>query len=238
MVKQKYFRLVAFQFILLTALSINSYAESKILLTGGYLAGQDLSKSKWTIYVKPEEHIYGNVICETHNQYPSDDVVRFGYTWTWGKRESAIETVGDWIAKGIKSWDIPIDLKSPTEPDTYYIIFGLNREFNMEQVLSSTSWVCKKSEWYDGNDFHDMDERNLYFAHLSGYVSNWPYLGESGYDTKNVPVMPIKVVVKRKFLYGNKGVLSNIFSSPWFIAFVSTIIGGIIVYFITRNFIC
>jgi hypothetical protein len=279
MVKQKYFRLVAFQFILLTALSINSYAENRIVLTGGVLAGQSLSGSKWTIYVEPKENIEGNVKCKTYNSNSPDAVVPFGYTWTWGKRESSIVTIDNWIPTGGRYWDISIDLRAPSEPKTYYIIFGTNGEFDMEQVFSSTSWVYRKIVWYDGNDFHDMDDNNLLFAHKNGYVSNWPYLNDTGYHIANVPVMPIKVVVGPKKieptvpekkpeskpktipesetkttktspttvekndsdLFSNPwfiSIVTTIALNPWFIGFVTAIVGGIIVYFITRNFIC
>ncbi|MBN1574630.1 MAG: hypothetical protein JW984_15640 [Deltaproteobacteria bacterium] len=265
MVRIMYFRLVTFQVILLIALSINLYAKNRIVLTGGVLAGQSLSESKWTIYVEPKEYIEGNIECKTYNSNSPDAVVPFGYTWTWGKRESSIVTIDKWIPTGGRNWDIPIDLKAPSEPKTYYVIFGTNGEFNMEQVFSSTSWVYRKIVWYDGNDFHDMDDKVLFFAHENGYIQNWPYLNDTGYHVDDVPVMPIKVIVKPKIIEPkvlekkpeNKPKIitetetktiktsptfsekddSDLLSNPWFIGLVTTIIGGIIVYIITRNFI-
>lgn len=196
MVRTMYFRLIVFQVVLLIALSINAYAENRIVLTGGVLAGQSLSGSKWTIYVEPNEYIKGNIECKTYNSNSPDAVMPFGYTWTWGKRESSIVTVNEWIPTGGRYWDISINLRAPSERGTYYIIFSANGEFNMEQVLSSTSWVYRRIVWHDGNDFHDMDDNNLLFAHEKGYVSNWPYLNDTGYHVANVPVMPIKVIVK------------------------------------------
>jgi len=196
MVRIMYFRMVVFQVILLIALSINAYAENRVILTGGVLAGQSLSESKWIIYVEPNENIKGNIECKTYNNNSPDAVMPFGYTWTWGRRESSIVTIDKWIPTGGRYWDISINLKAPFKTGIYYIIFSTNGEFNMKQVFSSTSWVYKRIVWHDGNDFHDMDDNDLLFAHENGYVSKWPYLNDTGYHVANVPVMPIKVIVK------------------------------------------
>jgi hypothetical protein len=166
-----------------------------IRLTGGTLAGQQLSDSLWTIIVSPDQDITGNILCEAYGSRAiSSIVIPFGYTWTWESRETAIVTLSGNLPQSASNWDVPIDLTAPSDPGTYYILFGLRGEFNMAQIFSSTNWHMPAPVWNDGNDFHDMDDAKLSYAHDHGNVT-LPILTTSGYVDYEVGVMPIKVIV-------------------------------------------
>jgi len=166
-----------------------------IFLTGGTLAGQSLSASNWQVTVQPGAAISGTVQGQTTNTMGSNAVAPFGYTWTWGNRQSSIVTVNSWINTGATSFSVPISLTAPSSPGTYYILFGFNGEYDMTQVLSCTNWASGDPVWNDGNDYFDMSGSQLTAAHSAGYVAAWPYKTGSGYTNTNVPTMPVKIVV-------------------------------------------
>lgn len=172
-----------------------STGNGTIKLTGGSLAGQALSASEWEITVSPGQPITGTVQCETDNFMGSNAVAPFGYTWTWGTRETAIVGINGWIPTGKRQWSVPISLTAPTSPGTYYILFAFNGEFNMSQVLSCDNWSVSGIIWHDGNDYFDMDPTRLEFAHSCGFVRNWRYRNNGGYRDWEVPALPVKVVV-------------------------------------------
>jgi len=170
-------------------------AQSTSFLTGGSLAGQPLSASQWSISVDPGALISGNVLLQNFNAHRPGAVVPFGYTWTWGPRESSIVTVSNWISTGTTDWNVPISLTAPDTPGEYYLLFGHRGEFNLSQVFSATNWMAGPVVWHDGNDYHDMDPVTLQFAHDNGYAHKWSYLFSDGYRPTDLAVMPIKVNV-------------------------------------------
>lgn len=165
-------------------------------LTGGSLNGTSLSSSNWQITVNPNQSITGSVTVRTDNKMSSSAVAPFGYTWTWGNRTSANRQVNGDIPSGTKNWNVPINLTAPSSPGTYYILFGFNGEYNMQQVMACDNWNAGGSvRWNDGNDYHDLGTSQLQYARQNGYVNGWPYRFSDGYRDFNIPVAPIRVVV-------------------------------------------
>ena len=176
--------------------SVYSQNENSIFLTGGMLSDQSLSSSVSTVFVEPGEPIIGTVSLLANNAHSRPSVVvPFGYTWTWGERESAIVTVQNDIVPGATNFNVPINLTAPSTTGTYYIIFGLRGEFTMRQVLSATNWTVGSGTWHDGNDYHDLTDNDLLLSKTLGYVPGWPYLFSGGYSDTSIAVMPLKIVV-------------------------------------------
>jgi len=184
-------------FVALVAFSelASAVTVSTSTVIGGNLAGQPLSGSAWSISVLPGSEISGNVQVSNFNAHRAGAVVPFGYTWTWGARESSIVTVDNWISTGSSNYNVPINLTAPEDTGIYYILFGHRGEFNLGQVFSATNWEKRSLTWNDGNDYHDMDDATLQFAHDNGYVEAWSYLFPSGYHDVNLAVLPIKINV-------------------------------------------
>jgi hypothetical protein len=168
-----------------------------VLLVGGELAGHELSPTDWSIAVGRGRPIAGSLRIEADNFMGSNAVAPFGFTWTWGDRRSSVRVVRRSIRSGVSTLDVPLDLRAPSEPGTYYILFAFNGEFTGEQVFSCHSWAAEDGvTWYDGNDYHDMTDSEINFAHKRGFVNAWKYRTANGYRDADVPMMPIRVVVE------------------------------------------
>lgn len=179
-----------------SVIQAQTIGNGTIHVTGGVLANQALSSSSWEISVDAGQTITGTVNISTNNLMISSAVAPFGYTWTWGPRETAVVEVNDWIPTGVTNWSVPISLTAPSEDGVYYILFGFNGEYNMSQVMSCHNWAAPTPIiWNDGNDYHDLDETRLEFAHINGYAQEWEYYFSSGRTTWEIPVAPIKIIV-------------------------------------------
>jgi len=172
-----------------------TYTGNEIQLISGTVSGQILSPEDWTIYIRPGEAVNGTVVVQAHNAHRSSAVVPFGYTWTWGARETAIVTINNWIPTGTRNWNISLNLNGPAIPGEYYVLFGLQGEFNMQQIFSCSNWQLNSLSWHDGNDYHDLSPGALALANEKGYVYDWPYDVLGGVVYPGLAVMPIKVVV-------------------------------------------
>ena len=190
----KTYRVLVLRTALLAMLGANCYGHH-IFLEGGTLAGQSLSGSEWSINVLPEQAIAGNVTCRYYGSRSIPSViVPFGYTWTWGNRSSSMVTLSSNIPQTESTSTYSLNLQAPLDEGTYYILFGLRGEYNMSQIFSCTNWTAGSPVWNDGNDYFDMDDNTLFFAHENGYVS-WDILMPGGYQETTYGVMPIRVNV-------------------------------------------
>ena len=172
------------------------FQNGEIKLIGGSLAGQTLDSSLWQITVAAGARITGSVQVQTTNSMIPSAVAPFGYTWTWGKRDSSIVQVNSSIPVGSSTWTVPFDQSAPFVVGTYYILFGFEGEYNLSQVFSCTNWTDSAIVWNDGNDYFDMSDSVLTSAHSVGYASSWKILFKNGFRLFDAPVAPIKVIVK------------------------------------------
>jgi formylglycine-generating enzyme required for sulfatase activity len=171
-------------------------SQSKPLsLEEGSLNGQQLDRENWTVTVKPGQDIQGSVRCTLINRM-NTEIVRFGYTWTWGDRKKALHSVKSRIPRGTSTYVANVAITAPQVPGVYYLIFAFAGEHSMEQVFSRTNWTVRGVKWNDGNDLVDLREADLVFAHEQGYVDEWPFLHRDGYRKATIPVLPIRVRVE------------------------------------------
>lgn len=166
-----------------------------VLVAGGLLADQTLSPEQWVVRVESGAAITGTVTLIGYNRADAEVKVPFGYTWTWGPRESAFEYVDYGLAPGDFEVEVPIDLTAPLEAGNYYLIFGHRPAFTIDQVFSVTELQNGKPVWGDDNDYHDMDFETLSDAQAQGYIDDWVYLREGEYEVRDVAVTAIMVVV-------------------------------------------
>lgn len=168
----------------------------RVLLTGGTLAGQDLLAQGGAIEVQPGAALTGSVVVSTENLMGPSAVAPFGYTWSWGSRETDLSVVNAWIPTGTSAWDVPIDLVAPVQPGVYHLLFGFGGEFTLEQVLACSNWSAPPVIWFDGNDYVDVDMARLNLAASLGFVRDWPYWLSGGYQDRDIPLLPIRIVVR------------------------------------------
>jgi hypothetical protein len=186
-----------FDNVLVQATGTSVQHNGEVFITGGTLAGQALSASNWQVTVAPGAQISGTVQLSTNNTMGSSAVAPFGYTWTWGDRVTSIGSINSWIPTGQQTWSATFNQTAPSTPGTWYILFGFNGEYTLQQVFSCTNWTNPTVVWNDGNDYFDMNATNLSAAHTVGYVASWNYLFPDGVHLADVPVAPIKVVVSQ-----------------------------------------
>jgi len=176
--------------------SAENTGSGEIALVSGELAGQQIGPDSWEIRVAPGETIAGTIRTETDNFMGSGAVAPYGYTWTWGERTSAFEQIDSWISTGTSQHTTTISVSAPSQPGTYYILFGFGGEFNLSQVFSCDNWNAPGDVvWNDGNDYHDLQSTQIEQASDLGFVDSWDYRFSSGYQTRDIPVAPIRVVV-------------------------------------------
>lgn len=166
-----------------------------IHVLGGTLAGQSLSGSAWEITVAPGARIQGTINARTNNLMGSNGVAPFGYTWTWGTRQTDHVTHAASIGTGPIDWVIPFDRTAPVSTGTYFILLAFQGEMTMEQVLSCTNWTVADPVWGDGNDYVEVPADRLTTAHTDGFVAAWPIKFADGNHLFDIPLAPIKVIV-------------------------------------------
>ena len=181
------------------ALVTSNVYSSTIFITGGSINGTSLSSTQWDINASQGEVLSGTIsITVTREASGPGVVLPLGYTWTWGARETSISSIATESGPGTQSYNVPINLNAPASDGVYYILFGTRGEFNLSQVFSATNWTASNSGvWHDGNDYYDMSDSDLLFAHENGYVANWPLLTSGGYiiDERGNGVAPIRINV-------------------------------------------
>jgi len=189
------------QAILICLFAGQSFA-STILLTGGALNSQALSPTAWEINVTPGQQILGSITHQVTTTGTSASVVfPLGYTWTWGNRTTDMVLLSSDAPFGTSNWNTGINLTAPTTLGTYYILFSVRGEYTLGQVFSGTNWTAGADVWNDGNDYFDMTDADLLFAHNNGYVSPWDLLLPAGYVTftgAGFATMPVKITVAQR----------------------------------------
>ncbi len=118
---------------------------------GGLLNQQTVDSGNDTIIVAPGAPIQGSVNLLTNNGNGPNAVAPLAGTANWGQRTTQYWTIRPSILTGVNVYAAPVSVTAPTQPGTYYLIFGFAGVFGANQVMSSTH-AAIGAVWFDGND--------------------------------------------------------------------------------------
>ena len=172
----------------------NSVGNKIFLQSGGTLNGASINPSNPTLTVNTGESITGTLKVQAIYSGPSNNVVPFGYTPSWGSHSGSYVTVNGWIPVGATTYTVPISLTAPNDAGTYYLIFASNCEMNLGWTMSQTNWTTGTMYWNDGNDIADLTESKLQSSLSTGYLYLDMLVGSS-YKTSTYGIAYVKIVV-------------------------------------------
>jgi len=153
-----------------------------------------VNPSNPVITVSEEENITGIIKIQATYNGPSNNVVPFGYTPSWGSHSSSYVTDSSDLPTGTSSRNVSIDLRAPGSAGTYYLIFASRAEMNLGWVMSQTNWTTGQMSWNDGRDISDLTESQLRKSLSNGYL-NLDLLENGVYSNTSYGVAYIKINV-------------------------------------------
>ena len=172
-----------------------SVGNKLFLESGGTLNGTSINPSNPTLTVNSGGSITGTLKVQAIYSGPSSNVVPFGYTPSWGSHSSSYVTVISDLPVGTFTYDVSINLNSPTTPRTYYLVFASNCEMNLGWTMSQTNWTTGTMSWDDGNDIADLTESKLQDSLSTGYLYLDMLVG-STYSKSNYGIAYVKINVE------------------------------------------
>ena len=138
--------------------SLPDSTNKLFLQSGGALNGTSINPSNPVLTVNSGGSITGTLKVQAIYTGPSNNVVPFGYTPSWGSHSGSYVTVDGWIPVGTSTYTVPINLIAPNDAGTYYLIFATNCEMNLGWTMSQTNWTTGTMSWDDGYDIADLTE--------------------------------------------------------------------------------
>lgn len=187
--------LVLFILVLFPLPGICSSVGNKIFLKeGGNLNGTSINPSNPTLTVNRGESITGILKVQAIYSGPSNNVVPFGYTSSWGFHSSSYVTVKSDLPVGTLIYNISINLNAPRISGIYYLIFASRPEMNLGWIMSQTNWTTGNKHWNDGKDIANLTESKLQSSISTGYLY-LDMLERSTYKTTTYGIAYIKLIV-------------------------------------------
>lgn len=119
--------------------------------TGGQINLQPVDDANGVVTVGPGQTLQGTVNLVTYNDLDPGAVAPLAGTAGWGSRTTQYWSIHPWISTGQNVYAAPISLTAPTQPGTYYLVFGFSGMYGADQVMSSTHPAIP-AVWFDGND--------------------------------------------------------------------------------------
>ena len=164
------------------------------LQSGGTLNGTSINPSNPVLTVNGGGSITGTLKVQAIYTGPSNNVVPFGYTPSWGSHSGSYVTVDGWIPVGSSIYTVPINLIAPNDAGTYYLTFATSCEMNLGWVMSQTNWTTGSYSWNDGKDIADLTESKLQDSISTGYLYLDMLLG-STYSKSSYGIAYVKIIV-------------------------------------------
>lgn len=118
---------------------------------GGVLNQQIVDAANGVITVAAGAAIQGSVQLLTLNDMHPGAVAPLAGTANWGLRTAQFWTIDPWIPVGQHVHAATVQVVAPTQPGTYFLIFGFSGMYGADQVMSSTH-PAGSAIWFDGND--------------------------------------------------------------------------------------
>jgi len=164
------------------------------LQSGGALNGTSINPSNPVLTVNSGGSIAGTLKVQAIYSGPSNNVVPFGYTPSWGSHSSSYVTVKSSLPVGTATYDVSINLNAPSTSGTYFLIFATSCEMNLGWTMSRTNWTTGTMSWNDGKDIADLTESNLDDSISTGYLY-LDMLEGSTYKKSNYGIAYVKIIV-------------------------------------------
>jgi len=192
------FLIIVFLLLFIESSVITTSAQnapiSLFIQRGGILNGISINPSNPVITVSEGENISGNLKVQTTYNGPSNNVMPFGYTPSWGSHSSSYVTASSDLPVGTSSRNVSIDLSAPKTAGTYYLIFASRPEMKLGWVMSQTNWTTGTMSWDDGRDIADLTGSKLQNSLSSGYL-NLGMLEEGTYKSTSYGIAYVKINV-------------------------------------------
>jgi hypothetical protein len=164
------------------------------LQSGGALNGTSINPFNPVLTVNSGGSITGTLKVQAIYSGPSNNVVPFGYTPSWGPHSSSYVTVISDLPVGTNTYNVPINLNAPSTSGTYFLIFATSCEMNLGWTMSRTNWTTGTMSWNDGKDIADLTESNLDDSLSTGYLYLDMLLG-SIYKKSTYGIAYVKIIV-------------------------------------------
>lgn len=139
------------------------------LQSGSILNGNSMDLFNPTLTVNTGGSITGTLKTQATYFGPSNNIVPFGYTPSWGSRSNSYVTVDD-LSVGTTTTNVSINLNAPATSGIYFLIFATNAEMNLGWTMSRTNWTTDSKSWNDGKDIADVTESELVGSLTTGYL--------------------------------------------------------------------
>jgi hypothetical protein len=178
-----------------SALNAEKPGISLFLQRGGTLNGMSINPSNPVITVSEKENITGTLKVQVTYNGPSNNVVPFGYTPTWGSHSSRYVIVNSDLPVGTSSRNISINLRAPASAGSYYLIFASRPEMKLGWVMSQTNWTTGSMSWNDGEDIADLTGFQLKKSLSRGYLY-LDMLEKGTYKNTSYGIAYVKINVK------------------------------------------
>jgi hypothetical protein len=175
-------------------------ANKLFLQSSGALNGTSINPSNPVLTVNSGGSITGILKVQAIYSGPSNNVVPFGYTPSWGSHSSSYVTVKSDLPVGTTTYNVSINLNAPATSGTYFLIFATNAEMNLGWTMSRTNWTTGSMSWNDGKDIADLTESNLDDSLSTGYLYLDMLLG-STYKTSTYGIAYVKIIVTENGTY-------------------------------------
>ncbi len=157
------------------SVTANFLSPAAIFLLSGLVNDQPLDVP--TVSVTPGGAISGVVSILVENAHDPTSVFPVGATPSWVDHEGGYWSIDSWApGRSETRYAVQLDLKAPTSPGTYAIIFAASPETTLAHVMSATHWASASPRWNNGDDIASWDSSQIEFAIANGYV-NAPMYG-------------------------------------------------------------
>ena len=175
-------------------------ANKLFLQSGGALNGISINPSNPVLTVNSGGSITGTLKVQAIYSGPSNNVVPFGYTPSWGSHSSSYVTVKSDLPVGTTTYNVSVNLNAPSTSGTYFLIFATSAEMNLGWTMSRTNWTTGTMSWNDGKDIADLTESNLDDSLSTGYLY-LDMLEGSTYKKSNYGIAYVKIIVTEDGTY-------------------------------------
>jgi hypothetical protein len=144
---------------------------SRLEIVRAELNGRSMEPSDPVIDVGPGQAIEGQVELRAYSTW-KEAAIAFGMTASWDRHSTSVVDYGGFFSpvNGLRR-DVRVDLRAPSKPGEYYIIFAFRGEFTAAQVFSATNWTVGNPKWDNGDDIADWPRSMVWQAIRDGRVA-------------------------------------------------------------------
>jgi hypothetical protein len=177
-------------------LDMPTSSPDRIFLLSSDLNGAEVRPGQNEITVAPGATITGTINLRTENDHGPGAVVHLVSTVSWGDHASSWSDLAS-VPPGIpRDFALPVNLRAPHSPGTYYMLFGMAEQAGGEWVASMTgSPACPAPIWNDGNDLADLTDLDMPRVLSDGWANLGLWTCDTGFELAPIGFTYIKITV-------------------------------------------